>query len=54
MQQFPPRLLFVSPVISRVLLAMLPLLVMSGVAKRMVSPFMKRLARGVTDVRLDD
>jgi 2-polyprenyl-6-methoxyphenol hydroxylase-like FAD-dependent oxidoreductase len=53
MQQLPPRLLFASPLLSRLVLAAAPLLVKTGIVRRATAPFMNRLAFGVDDVQLD-
>ena len=53
MQQFPPRMLFASRLLSRTILSIAPLLVRTGIASRAAGSFMKRLAFGVQSVRLD-
>ncbi len=52
LQQDPPRLLFQSSPWSRLALRVLPLLVRMGVAQRLFGFTLRRLALGVTSVRL--
>ena len=52
MQQLPPRFLFAWPIVTNTLLAILPVLVKSGIATSIASAFLRRFAYGVGQVRL--
>ena len=52
MQQIPPRFLFAWPIVTHTLLAILPVLVKSGIATSTAGAFLRRFANGVGNVRL--